>query len=261
MTDFKTQYGPTALIAGGSEGVGAAHARLLAEKGIDLVLVARRQKPLDEVKAELAADFPDCRITTISADLTDPDTPAKLAEATKGEEIGMLIYNAGSNSRNDDFLDIELEFSQKLAALNALTPMALVHHYGAKMRDRGRGGIILVGSMAALVGSPKIAVYSAAKAFNGTFAEAIWFELKQHGVHVLAHQLGAVNTPFIQRNFPKAYGMGENPMDLAKIAQENIENGPLIRAGQGDVFAKMLANAPRDFAVTSAYEAGKAYHE
>lgn len=81
MPTIKGKHGPTGLISGGSEGVGAAYAYLLAEKGLDLVLVAHRQQPPDDVKGDLAAKFPDCAMTTISADLIDPETPRKLNAA------------------------------------------------------------------------------------------------------------------------------------------------------------------------------------
>ena len=258
---FAEKYGPVALIAGGSEGVGAAYAELLAERGIDVILVARKAEALEQTRADLAARFPDRTITAISADLTDPATPALLAERTAGQEIGLLIYNAGSNLKNVDFLDNDLAYAQTLTALNATTPMALTHHFGGLMKSRKRGGIILVGSFASFVGNPKIAVYSAAKAFSTTLAEALWFELKPHGVDVLAHVFGSVDTPFIARTFPKAMGKGEQPADLARASLDNLGNGPVLRARFGDDFYKILTALPRDQAVTAAYEAGKAYHD
>jgi short-subunit dehydrogenase len=261
MSEFATKYGPVALIAGGSEGVGASYARFLAERGIDLVLVARKPEALEATRADLAARFPDRTITTIAADLTDPATPALLAEQTAGLEVGLLIYNAGSNWRNADFHDNDLAYAQTLTALNATTPMALAHHYGGLMRARGKGGIIIVGSFASFVGNPKLAIYSAAKAFATTLAEALWFELKPHGVDVLAHVIGSANTPFIARTFPQAMGQGEEPDDIARAGLAALGDGPVLRARGGDQFYDMLAGLPRAQAVTAAYEAGKAYHD
>ena len=261
MSTLAEKYGPAALIAGGSEGVGAEYARLLAAGGIDLVLVARTADRLEELRAALAAEFPDRRVEAIAADLTAPDTPARLADKLADREIGLLVYNAGSNWKSDEFVDLDLPYAQMMTSLNALAPMALVHHFGGLMKQRGRGGIILNSSLAYLVGSPRIAVYSAAKAFLTTLGEALWFELKPHGVDVLVHALGSVDTPFIQRHFPEAYGRGDKPADIAKAGLAALGSGPLLRAAQGDQFAAHLATMDRADAVTAIFNAGKAYHD
>ena len=261
MSEFAAKYGPTALIAGGSEGVGAEYARQLAGKGLDLVLVARTAAKLEALQAELVAAFPERRVDIIAADLIDPKTPAMLAEALAEREIGLLIYNAGSNWKNGEFLDIPLEHAKALTALNVATPTALVHHFGSLMRDRGRGGIIIASSLAYLVGSPQIAVYSAAKAYSTTFAEALWYELRPHGVDVLSHAFGAVDTPFIERTFPEAYGRGANPAQVAARSLAALGSGPLLREEPGDAFAQHLASLPRAQAVETMAQAGKAYHD
>ncbi len=261
MSAFAAKYGPTALIAGGSEGVGSEYARLLAEKGLDLVLVARTAEKLEAVRAELAEAFPERRIETIATDLTTPETPAMLAQRLAAREIGLLIYNAGSNWKNGDFLDIPLDHAQALTALNVTAPTALTHHFGGLMRERGRGGIILVSSLAYLVGSPQIAVYSAAKAYSTTLAEALWFELKPHGVDVLSHAFGSVDTPFIARTFPEAYGRGADPAEVASRSLAALSSGPLLREEPGDVFAQHLAGLTRAQAVEAMHQAGNAYHD
>jgi short-subunit dehydrogenase len=257
--DLEKNYGPAALIAGGSEGVGASYARLLAASGLDLVLIARNPEPLKSLRAEILARFPERDVLTLSLDLTAPDVLAKVCEGVGDREIGLLICNAGSCTTNRDFADNDLEFAQRLVALNATTPMALAHHYGRAMKARRRGGIILVGSMAALAGNPTIAAYSAAKAFSATFSEAIWHELAPFGVHVLHHQLGSTDTPFIARHFPQAVGRGEAPDAVALAGLEGLANGPLLRAAGGDDFAGYLATMSRADAVRAAHAAGQLF--
>ena len=261
MSTFGEKYGPTALIAGGSEGVGEAYARQLAEKGLDLVLVARTSERLEATRAKLADEFPECSISAITADLTDPATPKMLAEKLADQEIGLLIYNAGSNWKHGEFVDVDLAYYQTLTALNATAPMAITHHFGGLMKARGRGGIILISSLAYLAGSPHIAVYSAAKAFSTTLAEALWFEMKPYGVDVMSHALGSVDTPFIQRNFPQAYGQGDQPEDVAPAGLEALGTGPVLRAGKGDDFHKMLGSMTRAEAVQAMAAAGKRWDE
>ena len=140
------RYGPWAVIAGGSEGVGAEFARLLAESGVNLVLVSRRPDPL-----ELTAQH--CRglgveVRTVATDLAAPGGPGAVIAATDGLEVGLLIYNAGANTCSAEFLDGDLTDFGRVVDLNITTMTALTQHYARPMRQRGRGGILLVGSMA-----------------------------------------------------------------------------------------------------------------
>lgn len=256
------KYGPTALIAGGSEGVGASYAKHLAGAGLDLVLIARNPEPLESLRREITAAHPARQVTTLSADLTNPEVLEHIEPAVAGRQIGLLICNAGSCTVNRDFVDNDLDFARRLLALNATTPMLLVHHFGRLMKARGRGGIILVGSFAALVGSPSLAVYSAAKAFSATFSEALWHELAPYGVDVLHHQLGSTDTPFIARHFPHAVGRGEAPDHVAKAGLEALAAGPLplLRAAGGHEFASFLASMEtRADAVRAAYAANQQF--
>jgi short-subunit dehydrogenase len=257
--DFAKKYGPTALIAGGSEGVGASYARLLAERGLDLVLLARNTAPLALTRIALQRQFPDRKIESAALDLTAPDMLDKVRAVTAGKEIGLLICNAGSCERNEDFVDNDLGFAQRLATLNVMAPMALAHEFGRAMKARGRGGIVLMGSFAALAGSPTLAVYSAAKAFSATFCEALWHELAPFGVDVLHHQLGSTDTPFIARHYPQQVGKGDNPDTVAAAGVSGIGDGPLLRSPGGAEFAAYLNSMSRADAVRAAYEAGKAF--
>ena len=261
MDGFAARYGPTALIAGGSEGVGASYARQLAEKGIDLILVARHAYRLEKTRAALARDFPERSVRAICADLTAPTTPARLASETADAEIGLLVYNAGSNWKNADFLDNPLSYANGMVALNVTAPMALCHHFGRLMRERRRGGLIVVSSLAYLAGGAKIAVYSAAKAFSTTLLEALWLELEPFGVDVLSHALGSVDTPFIERHYPAAYGHGDQPDDVARDGLAALGRGPLLRAGQGDAFHAALSAMPRSDAVRAMAAAGKKWDQ
>jgi uncharacterized protein len=144
------KYGPWAVVAGGSEGVGAEFARLLAGAGVNLVLVARKTAPMGKTAA-------DCRelgveVRTLATDLVKSSAVAELTSLTADLEVGLVIYNAGANTCSAEFLDAELSAFQKVIDLNVTTMMALVHHYGRAMRDRRRGGILLVGSMSAYLG-------------------------------------------------------------------------------------------------------------
>lgn len=196
MTDLD-DYGPWAVIAGGSEGVGAEFARLLAAAGLNLVLLARKPEPL-------RATAEDCRrhgveVRTVPVDLVDSAGVDGLFEATAALEVGLLIYNAGANTCSEQFLDGDLADFQKVVDLNVGAAMRLVQHYGRPMRDRRRGGILLVGSMAGYLGSVRHTVYGGVKAFGRIFAEGLWLELRDYNVHVLELVLGVTRTPAMER--------------------------------------------------------------
>ena len=131
-------------------------------------------------------------------DLTDPDVGDRVAEATDGLEVGLVIYNAGAANRTVEFLDDSFGHSLKQIKLACIGPVALARHFAPAMRERGRGGIVLVGSLACLAGAT-LAVYSAVKAFNVNFAEGLWAELRPHGVDVCCTPLGMTFTEALQR--------------------------------------------------------------
>src|SRR5260370_13938174 len=97
---FADQYGPWAVVAGASEGVGASLARQLGDRGVNVVLVARRQKALDEVAADVATDT-----RTLALDLSTPNAHAKLATAAEDLDVELFVYNAGADPDVSLFLE------------------------------------------------------------------------------------------------------------------------------------------------------------
>ncbi|MGV0834603.1 SDR family NAD(P)-dependent oxidoreductase [Mycolicibacterium thermoresistibile] len=231
MTDV-TRYGPWAVIAGGSEGVGAEFARLLADAGINLVLIARKPDPL----ADTAAD---CRnrgveVRTVSADLTESAAVQRVLTQCADLEVGLLIYNAGANTCSEEFLDGELTEFDKVLDLNIHTMLTMVQHFGRPMRERRRGGILLVGSMAGYLGSVRHTVYGGVKAFGRIFAESLWLELREHDVHVLELVLGVTRTPAMERvglNFDMPGLRVSEPAEVARAGLERLPHGPVHVAG------------------------------
>ncbi|ODQ84852.1 SDR family NAD(P)-dependent oxidoreductase [Mycolicibacterium holsaticum] len=231
MTDL-TRYGPWAVIAGGSEGVGAEFALLLARAGINLVLLARKPGPLEATAAacrELGVE-----VRTLSVDLVSEPAVGRVVEATDGLEVGLLIYNAGANTCSENFLDGDLADFQRVIDLNIGTMLALVQHFGRPMRDRRRGGVLLVGSMVGYLGSMRHTIYGGVKAFGRIFAESLWLELRDFDVHVLELVLGVTRTPAMARvglNFDVPGMRVAEPADVAREGLQNLPNGPVYVAG------------------------------
>ncbi|HTQ21777.1 SDR family NAD(P)-dependent oxidoreductase [Mycobacterium sp.] len=243
MTDL-AKYGPWAVIAGGSEGVGAEFAQRLAGDGFGLVLVARKPGPLDDTTRrcrEMGAE-----VRTLAVDLVDPEAISRIVAATADLQVGLLIYNAGANTCSKPFLDAELADFGRVIDLNVIRMLELVQHFGRPMRARGRGGILLVGSMAGTYGSMRQSVYSGVKAFSRLFAESLWLELREYGVDVLELVLGVTRTPAMARaglNFDVAGVPIAEPADVAREGLRNLANGPVFIAG-GNAVAVHRGSGP-----------------
>ncbi|NDZ92609.1 SDR family NAD(P)-dependent oxidoreductase [Streptomyces sp. SID6673] len=226
------RYGPWAVIAGGSEGVGAGFARHLADAGINLVLIARTSGPLEDTAAEMRRRGVEVR--TVALDLTQPSSIEEIASATEDIDVGLLIYNAGANSYGRAFLDGELDGFRSVLDLNISGQLALVHRFGGRMRSAGRGGIILVGSMSGYLGSREQSVYGGVKAFGRIFAESLWLELREHGIDVLHVVLGVTRTPAMRRaglDFDIPGMRVAEPDDVAAEGLAHLSDGPIWVAG------------------------------
>lgn len=253
MTDLDL-YGPWALIAGGSEGVGAEFATQLAADGFNLVLLARKPVPLEETA--IACRALGVQVRTLGIDLTAPDAVAAVTAETSDIEVGLLIYNAGANTHSEEFLDGDLAEFEQVIALNISTQLALVQHYGALMRERRRGGILLVGSLAGYLGSVRHTIYGGVKAFGRIFAEGLWLELREHDVHVLELVLGVTRTPAMERvglDFEVPGMKVSEPADVAREGLANLANGPVHIAGGNAEDAELRSHPDRAKIVLGAH--------
>src|SRR3954451_13376812 len=123
MTDL-AKYGPWAVIAGGSEGVGAEFARMLAEDGFNLVLLARKAGPLEQTAQKCRELGVQAR--TLSVDLVEAQSISRVVEATADLDVGLLIYNAGASTCNEPFLEADLDDFRKVTDLNVTRMLELV---------------------------------------------------------------------------------------------------------------------------------------
>ncbi|NMM83219.1 short-chain dehydrogenase [Rhodococcus sp. SRB_17] len=224
----KNYYGPWAVIAGGSEGVGSAYARQLATAGINLVLLARKSGPLEETASEARALG--VEVTTLELDLLDDNALDRLRAVTDPLDVGLLVFNAGAGSYASEFVSSDLAAVQRTIDLNIKSQLALTHHFGGRMKERGSGGIILMGSISGYLGTEHISFYAAAKAFGRIFAEGLWLELAPLGVHVLEVIPGATRTPALGRlglNLDMPGLVLADPEDVAREGLEHLDQGPI----------------------------------
>ena len=248
MIDFKTKYGPWAIVAGASEGLGAAFAEVLAKHHLNLVLIARRTDKLEALANALRDKYP-IEIISHSVDLADfEQTKQFVSELTV--DIGLLVYNA-AYAPIGYFENIPEHDLDQIVNVNIKTPLLLTKLVSTKMIEKGKGGIVLMSSLAGSQGSPKIATYAASKAFNIILAEGLWHELKKHGIDVIASCAGAITTP----GYKNAQNEQEAPgtLDAMTVAEKTINamgKGPttvpgivnkMARFFMGRLFSRKLA--------------------
>lgn len=241
------RYGPWAVIAGASEGVGREFARQLAAAGIPSVLVARRAAPLEALAREIRNDS-GVECVTAAIDLAADDALQRLVDAVGEREVGLYIHNAGADPNGARFLDRDIEHWLTLAKLNVLAAMRHCHHFAAPMRARRRGGIILVGSGACYSGGNFMAAYSACKAFELCLGEGLWAELRTHHVDVLYMVLGTTDTPAL-RALLASKGM---PVPAGLASPEAVAAAGLARLPFGPVYNYGFDDDDAGFAPTSA---------
>jgi short-subunit dehydrogenase len=238
VDEFAKRYGPWALIAGASEGIGAALARELAQRGIGVVLVARREEPLRALERELGAETRS-PVRCIALDLSRDDAGARLAESLADVDVGLVVYNAAF-SPVGAFLDGPLETQLAAIDVNVRTPVALLHHFGRRLAARGRGGIVVLSSLTAFQGSPFVATYGATKSFGLAWAEALWYELAPRGVDVLAVCAGATRTPSYLRHATRRAPGELAPEQVAREALARLGRGPSMIPGRFNRIASQL---------------------
>src|SRR5579883_3376677 len=230
--DFVRRYGPTALILGGSEGIGRAFAQELAGRGLNLVLVARNPQPLEEAAAQLRGEHR-IEVTVVAQVLTAVDMAAFATQLLDAHDVGLIVCNAGATHGVGAFLDAPLGKALGLLQLNCSAPVVFAHQGLSRRRGRG-GGLVVVSSMSGLVGSGLIATYAAAKAFEIALCEGLHWELGPQGLDVLCAVAGLTDTPAMRRSglsFEAAAKAGYVAMQPAAVAR-----GALERLGQGAVW-------------------------
>jgi len=194
--DFRGKW---ALVTGASAGIGAAIARQLAAHGANLILTARRRDRLNQLAAQLAAEFADQNITAriVAADLNSPGAPQQIYDATEGAGIAVdiLINNAGLGHYGEFYkLDPDQEYS--MVRVNCEAVVRLARLFIPRMIERRRGFMLVVSSLAAFQPIPYNTVYAATKVFDRFFSLGLAAEVARFGVKVTALCPGTTDTEF-----------------------------------------------------------------
>jgi hypothetical protein len=225
---LSARYGDWALVTGASSGIGTCLARQIAADGMNVVLSARRADRLGSLAAELEREF-EVKTRVVSADLAERDGQTALLEGVADLEIGLLVNNAGLGLAGRFDL-VDADALRRLVSLNCEAPVVLTHALVQGMRERGRGGILITGSVAGRIPLPLHAVYSATKAFDLFLGEALWGELRASNIDVVVLEPGSTETEFQQVAGEIAHS-GDSADDVARAGLVALGQQPSVIPG------------------------------
>jgi len=192
MKHFKEKYGPWAIVTGASAGIGKEIVKQVAREGLNVVIIARRENLLDDLKQEIERNY-HVKVRSIAMDLLEPEAIKMLDEETKNLDVGLIIPNAGMEL-SGEFVDGDMQKNTALVQLNALVPMQIANVFGKRLKERGKGGILFLSSLFGYQGIPYVANYAASKAYILTLGEALNVELSPYGVDVAVLSPGLTAT-------------------------------------------------------------------
>jgi len=238
MSDFKDRYGPWAVIAGASEGLGEAFAIALAERGLNLILWARREQKLTALAQRLRDDY-SVDVIIRPLDLANP-SQAEYTLSEHSEDIGLLVYNA-AYSPIGPFADTDSSELRQAINVNVISPTLLSRQLATRLRSRGRGGIVLMSSLAGNQGGSNIATYAATKAYNTVLGEGLWQELRRQNIDVVAPCAGAIRTPnYLDAETGKEAPGTVDASLVAETALDGLGKTPIVIPGRMNQFALFL---------------------
>lgn len=241
--DWHHRYGPWALVTGASDGIGRAFAEALAGRGLSVVLVARRRAALETVAAEIARRH-GVATQTIAADLGTAAGVQAVIDETATLDLGLLVAAAGFGTAGS-FLATGLDDELEMIDVNCRAVAAMAKACAARFALRGRGGLILFGSIVAYQGVPNAANYAATKAYVQTLAEGLRHELKPLGVDVLSCAPGPVHSGFAGRARMEM-GQAMQPAEVARDALAALGRKTTVWPGvMSKILIGSLATLPR----------------
>ncbi|MHA1672847.1 MAG: SDR family NAD(P)-dependent oxidoreductase [Promethearchaeota archaeon] len=238
---FLLKYGSWALIAGGSDGIGEEFAKSLAQRGLNIVLLARRLEVLQNLQGQITNDY-QVKVRIIQQDLAATDILTNIRNEIQDLDIGFLVYNA-CYCPTGPYLSTTFDNLEKAIRVNVLGINTLVYYFAGLMKQRKKGGIVLVGSQGGLSGMPFIGQYSATKSYATNLAEALWYELKPFGIDVMCSLAGATSTPaFLNDDITDREGLPQiqTPFEYVEETLKEIGKNPSYITGRKNRFVMWL---------------------
>lgn len=221
---FIEKYGPWAIVAGAAEGLGEAYAEALATRKVNLLMIDNQAGPLKSLSFKLEKEYGVDTIT-LTLDLSEKDAYVKILTASQALDAGLVVYNA-AYSLIKPFINHSPETLDTFIEVNARTQIQLVYSFSRRLIEQKRGGgILMMSSLAGLIGMQLVSPYAATKAFTWNLAESLYHELKPKNIDVMACLAGVTDTPALRKSnpkfgFPKPHIM--KPEQVAEVALNNL---------------------------------------
>ena len=242
--NLKNKYVNWALITGATSGIGAELTSQIAAQGMNVVLVARKEKELAVQAASLAKRY-GIETKYVSADLSTSEGIDKIKQIQ--EEIGLLVIAAGLEV-NGAFEKTALEMELKQIQVNVVGTLQLTHHFSKEMVERKRGGILMIASLSGHMPNPYFSNYAGTKAYVLNLGASLYGELTPKGVDVSVLSPGLTNTPMVADNgidWSKTPMKAMDPSEVAEIGLNGLGKRFLsIPGGKNKIMAAMAKHSP-----------------
>ncbi len=216
----KSHFGPWAMVTGASSGLGKEFARQLAADGFHVILIARREKLLQQLGQELQQEFGvSCKV--LRAVLSNARDIDEVIRQTNGMEIGLLISNAGTGDPGE-FIDKKTEDLINMINTSVIAHLKLVHYLSPLMVNRRKGGVILVSAMGASHGLPFMANDAGTRGYINSLGLGLHEELKRYGVHLTVMITSPTKTPIVKHLGFDEDKMPAPPLSVQKAVKETL---------------------------------------
>jgi short-subunit dehydrogenase len=232
---FNRQYGSWALVTGGARGLGLGFAKRLASRGLNLLILDVLEDELKKAVQDLEKDY-GVQAEPLLLDLSNQVIFEQLKSISKEKEIGLVVNNAAYGDGVSMFLDGDIDSYLKSIDVNCKAVAAITHIFGNAMKERKRGGIIIISSMTASIGMPSLTNYAATKAYDHIFADSLETELKPENIDVMAVLPGRVDTPGAREALPEQTNEHEMmlPEDVAEEALNALGSKAIFVPGRSN---------------------------
>lgn len=244
MSRLKNKYGEWALVAGAAIGLGEAYCVALAKRGINIIMIDNQESSLNKLSEELMSIY-DIETLTLAVDLFHSSYISQIMKIVNDKDCRLLIYNAAF-SRIKYFTELTSDELEHFLNVNIGSQLKLVHAFSKLLINKKQnGGIILMSSLAGLLGMQLIAPYAASKAFAWNLAEALNHEFKPNNIDVMACIAGATSTEAYLKTNPD-YGFLKPQVQEPSVVAESALN----KLGKKAIFISGFSNRMNYFILT-----------
>ena len=242
--NHRKKYGDWALIAGAAGGLGATYCTLLASRGFNIIMIDKNEELLKKLSDELAGKFT-IQTMPLFIDLFKESSVKEIMNAIADIDCRLLIYNAAFRYIKN-FTEHTSDELDNYLNVNINSQIKLIHAFAKNLISKNqRGGILLMSSLAGLLGMQLVATYSASKAFTWNLAEALYHEFKPHNIDITACIAGPIDTEAFLGSNPK-YGFIRPQVQR----QEAVAKAALKKLGKRAFFISGWSNRVNYFILT-----------